>query len=46
MAKARVEGLTLTKDMYNDRVISLPNTELELARLMRMFRWTARYTAF
>jgi len=35
MARTRVEGLAQTKEMYDERIITLPNTELELARLMR-----------
>ena len=35
MARTRVDGLAQTKEMYDERIISLPNTELELARLMR-----------
>jgi tyrosine-protein kinase Etk/Wzc len=35
LARTRVNGLEQTKDMYDQRIISLPNTELELARLSR-----------
>ncbi|MCB5259133.1 MAG: GumC family protein, partial [Candidatus Cloacimonetes bacterium] len=35
LARTRVNGLEQTKEMYEQRIISLPNTELELARLSR-----------
>ncbi|HRY84100.1 MAG TPA: polysaccharide biosynthesis tyrosine autokinase, partial [Candidatus Cloacimonadota bacterium] len=35
MARAQVDGLKSTKEMYDERIITLPNTELELARLTR-----------
>ncbi|HRX76896.1 MAG TPA: GNVR domain-containing protein, partial [Candidatus Cloacimonadota bacterium] len=35
LARTRVSGLEQTKEMYDQRIISLPNTELELARLSR-----------
>ncbi|MBP8705225.1 MAG: hypothetical protein KBI19_04475, partial [Candidatus Cloacimonas sp.] len=35
MARAKVDGLEQTKEMYNQRLIAIPNTELELARLTR-----------
>ncbi|MDD2228998.1 MAG: polysaccharide biosynthesis tyrosine autokinase, partial [Candidatus Cloacimonetes bacterium] len=35
MARAKVDGLEQTKEMYDQRIIAIPNTELELARLMR-----------
>lgn len=35
LARTRVDGLGQTKEMYEQRIISLPNTELELARLSR-----------
>nr|HPM05019.1 exopolysaccharide transport family protein [Candidatus Cloacimonas sp.] len=35
MARAKVDGLEQTTDMYDQRLIAIPNTELELARLTR-----------
>ncbi|MGB4309977.1 MAG: polysaccharide biosynthesis tyrosine autokinase [Candidatus Cloacimonadaceae bacterium] len=35
IARTKADGLAQTKEMYDERIISLPNTELELARLMR-----------
>ncbi|MDD3563520.1 MAG: GNVR domain-containing protein, partial [Candidatus Cloacimonetes bacterium] len=35
LARTRVDGLGQTQQMYDKRLISLPNTELELARLSR-----------
>ena len=35
MARAKVDGLEQTKEMYDQRIIAIPNTELELARLTR-----------
>ena len=35
IARARIDGLEQTKEMYNERIVTLPNTELELARLLR-----------
>ena len=35
LSRTRVEGLEQTQEIYEQRIISLPNTELELARLSR-----------
>ena len=35
LARTKVNGLEQTREMYNQRIVSLPNTELELARLSR-----------
>ncbi len=35
LARTRVSGLEQTREMYDKRIIALPNTELELARLSR-----------
>ncbi|HOZ01887.1 MAG TPA: GumC family protein, partial [Candidatus Syntrophosphaera sp.] len=35
MARTQVNGLEQTKSIYDDRIITLPDKELELARLMR-----------
>ncbi|MFW5628508.1 MAG: GumC family protein [Candidatus Cloacimonadaceae bacterium] len=35
LARTRVDGLEQTREMYDKRIIALPNTELELARLSR-----------
>ncbi len=38
MANAKLEGLTQTKELYDERIITLPDTELELARIVRNVR--------